>query len=333
MSSRISGQKINYSVRPGKAIERKMIKEILSRLFIFDDLSKYQYIGFGSKYFTDFILFHKSLNLKKMISLEKDSDDSERYNFNKPFQCIEIFFESSSDWIDTKSEINEPTIVWFDYDQIFSKFMVDDCRQLARILPSGSLFAISFNYTVPKLDYLNKVIEDLTIDNYQKWFEYLFGNTLVNPNMDTRGLDDKFKYLQRIIPILITSLEKVITERNLLIPEPDSHLKLQPTFSFTYRDGAPMATFGWMILDSKDQLNFNLMRLNEFEFYQPDMVNPYDIDPASLTMREISYLREIVSTSFDPDDTSVTKYFKAEEIESFRKLYKYFPAFTEIEAY
>ena len=333
MSSRISGQKINYSVRPGKSIERKMIKEILSRLFIFDDLSKYQYIGFGSKYFTDFILFHKSLNFKKMISLEKDSDDSERYNFNKPFQCIEIFFESSSDWIDTKSEINEPTIVWFDYDQIFSKFMIDDCRQLARILPSGSLFAISFNYTVPKLEFLKKNIEDLTIDNYQKWFEYLFGNTLINPNMDTRGLDDKFKYLQRIIPILITSLEKVITERNLLISESDSHLKLQPTFSFTYRDGAPMATFGWMILNSKDQQNFNLMRLNEFEFYQPDMVNPYDIDPASLTMREISYLREIVSTSFDPDDTSVTKYFKAEEIESFRKLYKYFPAFTEIEAY
>ena len=38
MSSRTSGQKINYSVRPGKSIERKMIKDILSRLFVFDDL-------------------------------------------------------------------------------------------------------------------------------------------------------------------------------------------------------------------------------------------------------------------------------------------------------
>lgn len=332
MSSRTSGQKINYSVRPGKSIERKMIKDILSRLFVFDDLSKYQYIGFGSKYFTDFILFHKSLNFKKMISLEKDADDAERYNFNKPFQCIDIFFESSSDWIDTKTAIDEPTIVWFDYDQIFSKYMVDDCCQLARILPSSSLFAISFNYTVPKIDFLKNTIEDLTIDNYQKWFEYLFGGSLISPNMDTRGLEDKFKYLQRIIPILIRALEKVIIERNLLISDPQMKLMLKPTFSFTYRDGAPMATFGWMLLNSEDQAKFDLMRLHEFEFYEPDMINPYDIDPANLTIREIRYLSEIVSGSLEIDEESA-KYFKADEIDSFRKLYKYFPAFTEIEAY
>jgi len=63
------------------------------------------------------------------------------------------------------------------------------------------------------------------------------------------------------------------------------------------------------------------------------MVDPYDIDPANLTIREIRYLSEIVSSSFDSGDQNIIKYFKAEEIESFKKLYKYFPAFTEIEAY
>ncbi|NUG32830.1 O-methyltransferase [Acinetobacter baumannii] len=333
MSSRVSGQKINYSVRPGKSIERKMIRDILSRLFVFYPLKEYQYIGFGSKYFTDFTLFHKSINLKKMISLEQDIENSERYNFNKPFQCIEICFEKSSEWLMAKEEISEPSIVWFDYDSSFDQAMVDDCCNLARKLNSGSVFALSFNYTAPKEDFLSRKFPDSTVNQYLQWFEELFGTSHIDPTMDTRGLSDKVKYLKRLIHILELMLNKVISERNEFIDEANEKFLIKPLFSFTYRDGAPMATIGWILIQSKDADKYELMKLDEFDFYSKNMEEPYDIDPANLTIREIRYLSEIVSNSEAELDDTQMKYFTSDEISSFKKLYKYFPAFTEVEAY
>ncbi|ENU60078.1 hypothetical protein L291_2664 [Acinetobacter guillouiae MSP4-18] len=333
MSSRISGQKINYSVRPGKSIERKMIRDILSRLFVFYPLKEYQYIGFGSKYFTDFTLFHKSINLKKMISLEQDIENSERYNFNKPFQCIEICFERSSEWLMAKEGINEPSIVWFDYDGSFDQTMVDDCCNLARKLNSGSVFALSFNYTAPKEEQLSRKFPDTTVNPYLQWFEELFGTSHIDPTMDTRGLSDKFKFLKRLIPILESVLDKVISERNEFIEDTNEKFLIKPLFSFTYRDGAPMATIGWILIHNKHFANYELMKLGEFEFCSENMEEPYDIDPANLTIREIRYLSEIVSNLDGELDDDQIKYFTNDEISSFKKLYKYFPAFTEIEAY
>ena len=75
------------------------------------------------------------------------------------------------------------------------------------------------------------------------------------------------------------------------------------------------------------------MKLGEFDFFSKNMKEPYDIDPANLTIREIRYLSEIVSSSEAELDDGQIKYFTSDEISSFKKLYKYFPAFTEVEAY
>jgi len=333
MSSSISGQKINYSVRPGKSIERKMIRDILSRLFVFHPLNNYQYIGFGSKYFTDFTLFHKSINLRRMISLEQDSENSERYDFNKPYKCIDIVYQKSSDWLIEKEQIDQPSIVWFDYDGVFDEYMVNDCRALTRKLNSGSVFAISFNYTSPKREWLSSHFPDNTINEYIQLFESYFGASHVDTTMETRGLQDKTRYLKQIITILNNVLERSISERNELIDNEDYKYILKPIFSFTYRDGAPMATLGWVIFTKIHQPNFELMKLEEFDFNPIDITQPYDINPANLTIREIRYLSEIVSNYEGELDQEQRKYFSIEEVLSFRKLYKYFPAFTEIEAY
>ena len=77
------------------------------------------------------------------------------------------------------------------------------------------------------------------------------------------------------------------------------------------------------------------MRLDEFEFVELDTNNlsPYNIDPANLTIREIRYLNEVLVSTEDALDVDQKKHFTDAEIEMFRKLYKYFPTFTEIEAY
>jgi hypothetical protein len=52
-----SYRKINYTLRPAKNIERKMLCEAFHKLHPFGKVQNYRYIGFGSTYFSDFILF------------------------------------------------------------------------------------------------------------------------------------------------------------------------------------------------------------------------------------------------------------------------------------
>jgi len=51
--------KVAYDLRPAKQIERRMFIDGLQRLALAGfDIGDYQYTGFGSIFFVDFILFH-----------------------------------------------------------------------------------------------------------------------------------------------------------------------------------------------------------------------------------------------------------------------------------
>jgi len=64
-----SYQLIDYSVRPAKFAERKMLSEMLGRLKVFGSLETYRYIGFGSIWFSDCVLFHRALGIEHMVSI------------------------------------------------------------------------------------------------------------------------------------------------------------------------------------------------------------------------------------------------------------------------
>ena len=110
-----SGRKINYAVRPAKNIERKMMRDLFTRLRTFGRLEDYRYIGFGSKYFSDFILFHKSLNILEMISIESDIHNQARYEFNKPFSDIKMEWGRSTERLPEIVINKKKSIYWLDY--------------------------------------------------------------------------------------------------------------------------------------------------------------------------------------------------------------------------
>src|SRR2546421_725771 len=93
-----SGEKIDYRLRPAKSIERKMFAEAFRKLSEFGRLDAYRYVGMGSFYFSDFILFHRLLGLRQMISIEGEDDPSkqERFTFNLPFsdKNINLIFDT-----------------------------------------------------------------------------------------------------------------------------------------------------------------------------------------------------------------------------------------------
>ena len=64
---------IDYSLRPAKFAERRMLSEMFSRLKVFGSLESYRYIGFGSIWFTDCVLFHRALGPVPLLCRPKCS--------------------------------------------------------------------------------------------------------------------------------------------------------------------------------------------------------------------------------------------------------------------
>jgi|SRR5438128_8005847 len=87
--------RIDYSIRPAKSVERKMLAEALSRLSKLERPDNYRYVGFGAIYFRDFSLFHKMLGIHDMKSIEHNRSEETRFWSNRPFRCVEMLFGPS----------------------------------------------------------------------------------------------------------------------------------------------------------------------------------------------------------------------------------------------
>lgn len=85
-----TGDKIDYSLRLQKSIERKIFCDVVRTLNYFGTVEDYRYIGFGSFYYQDFLMFYEDFNICKGISIEIDS---EAYvNKTDMISCIQQFF-------------------------------------------------------------------------------------------------------------------------------------------------------------------------------------------------------------------------------------------------
>lgn len=58
---------VNYSLRPSKCIERQLVFEGVRALQMQMDLNQLVYVGFGSVWFTDFVVAHKILGVDDMV--------------------------------------------------------------------------------------------------------------------------------------------------------------------------------------------------------------------------------------------------------------------------
>jgi hypothetical protein len=77
-------ERFNYTLRPAKNVERKMLCDAFARLARIERLSDYRYVGFGSLSFADFALFHRRLGFREMVSIERRETARSRFEFNRP---------------------------------------------------------------------------------------------------------------------------------------------------------------------------------------------------------------------------------------------------------
>jgi hypothetical protein len=133
--------KIDYRVRPAKYAERLMMVDAFRRLR-FGSIESYQYVGLGSVYFTDFSLIHKSLGIDKLVSIEKNEDDRERFEANVPFASIEMLWGNTSSEL-PKLRLDLRSIIWMDYDGRLDRSVLADIAHIASEASGGSVLAIT----------------------------------------------------------------------------------------------------------------------------------------------------------------------------------------------
>ena len=312
-------EKPNYPIRPSKHIERKIFIETLQCLGRAGyNISDYHYLGVGSYYYIDFVLFHNLLSIKKMTCLEKEPSLKARMKFNKPFQFITLKMNDLTHFIPTLKK-DEKYLIWADYEQKLDARILEDIRSLVSTLKNGSIFIVTVNSDLRevKADYLpDEQVEELRNmqrDNFKKIIE-----SSLKPHCGKVAMSDLKP--QKLPELFARTISNAIDDSF------SGRLgdKFHRLFNYVYQDGAKMLTFGG-IIDKKEKeeiITGVLKKLNYINYN----ITPMKIYVPRLTSREKLFLDQNikkgkVSNKFKIDDEALRDYIKYS---------RHYPTFYEV---
>lgn len=140
---------INYSLRPNKAIQRHIVFDCLEQLDRCLPLKSALYIGFGSIWFSDFVLAHKRLGISSMISIEREEIGAIRGRFNAPFKTVSVEHGDSTPILDdirTRADaLAKQWVVWLDYDRSATETTLEDIRIIVTHAPPNSVLIVTLD--------------------------------------------------------------------------------------------------------------------------------------------------------------------------------------------
>lgn len=316
-----SSRLINYRLRPAKSIERKMLCEAFRKLSVFGTTDTFRYLGFGSFYFVDFVMLHKELGITNMISIERDVQNIERYEFNKPYKNIRIMHgESSQVLVGLPWDMR--TIVWLDYDGRLDKSVLQDVETFCMKAHPVSVLIVSVNAQTEEFDPDKKNLEIGEARLAQ--LKERVGEENVPARI--RGSDLSGWGMAKVCrEIILNQIKQTITERNGG-RYPGTKFDFQQVFNFHYSDGAKMLTVGGVLLDEGQKAIFEGCSLKSLFYVRTDD-DPFRIEVPNLTPREIRYL----NSNLPAEDLSrLDRHgMTTGDLDKYASLYRYYPFYTE----
>ena len=307
---------INYSIRPAKGAERKMIVDLSRRLSCFHPLSDYQYVGYGGAYFCDFSLFHKALNISSMISIEKDSVRRKRYDFNKPFHCINMKFGQARDILPNLNWA-VPSIVWMDETSCLTEDLLNVVCGVVREIVSGSLVIL----TVSEMSLCDK---DGT-PGRDGLLKHLGKFTPDIKDGDLGGLRLHSALFNVFCVTVQSTLARLNEGRETL-----DHRSFVPVLSISYQDGKRMATYGGIVLSKKDESKWSMAEMRDLPFYfDTGKQLPYEIEVPNLSVKEVQRLNESLPTgdlALCESETGLA----TQDIQAYKDIYRYYMNLSEV---
>ena len=322
-----SYERLYYYLRPAKSIERKMLCEALRRLLVFCDLTEYKYVGFGSTFFSDFMLIHKSLGINDLISIEKEEEDRRRFIFNRPYKCIKLRFGEANDVLPAISWTKK-TILWLDYDNKLEESMLTDIGTFISRAKAGSIILITMDISPDELP-----TEKESKTRYKQLSDRI-GRRKIPIDVEEKDLDGK-NYPRICYNIVNNEIDEMLATRNGGLKD---KLFYKQLFNFYYRDGSsPMLSFGGILYSEKDNPKIDGCNFNRLNFIRcnKDIYEPYTIDVPVLTFREMRYLDKIlpIGNISEIKKKDRLKFLKTKMVEDYSKIYRYFPNFVEAETH
>ena len=308
-----SYREVNFRLRPGKAVERKMIVDVCGRMSAFSNIPAFRYVGLGSPFFNDFTMLHRRYGIKNMVCIERQVQHRNRFLFNRPFDCIEMEWGDSEDVLPGLPWRGIPTIVWMDYDGKLSTNMLADIRTIFSQIETGSLaiFTIqaegsSFGDDEPK-----SPLEDFR--------DQLKGFVPI----DASDTDMRGKAFQRLVwRIVDNEIGRVLDQRNAAMPTQNQILYKQ-LFNVIYKDDARMTTIGGIVYRADQEQRLTTCEFNDFEFLRYED-EPLEIKVPSLTHREQWKLDTRL-----PSGQPTIDFLAPSDISEYGKIYRYYPMFAE----
>jgi len=309
-----SYRKINYALRPAKNIERKMMAEACGRLSAYRRVSKYRYVGFGSTFYSDFTLFHRSLGLHPMVSIQRRLGDESRFDFNIPLGCVKNQFGESSEVIPTLKWDGIPTITWLDYDGQLDVSKLDDIAFVVGASCPFSVLAVTVRSEGEDFGYQ----PEERLPNLKQ----ALGSRMPQDISVADMLSSRFHGVIR--KIINATIYDVLGRRNSGLPMGE-RTQYGQVFYFTYADSTQMVTVGGVFFKQSQQKFFERCDFKSLAFCRPGD-QPYNIYAPSLTYREQRHLDRQL-----PRARLRAAGVPSEDLQAYAELYRYFPHFVEAE--
>jgi len=306
---------VQYDLRPAKQVERRMLIDAFQLLTSAGfKIHNYQYTGFGSIHFVDFILFHKFLGIKKMVSIEYDYDIKKRVQFNRPYKMVNIEMAAAEEVIvrlakDTKH------ILWLDYDEKINEDMLTDIALSATTLSKGSVVLVTMDANPPGKE---------SDDDYgpKMWKDYYF-SVAESYLGDYSNTED---FVESNLTEINTQIFSNVMRNSI---SSRKGLEFFPFLNFSYADGHRMVTCGGMICSSTQKEMIKKCSLKEREYTRFDFIKPsFEIRVPKITRKERLYLESNMPClkSWRPEKFEFSK----DDILAYRDIYRYFPAYAEM---
>jgi hypothetical protein len=308
---------VNYSLRPSKTIQRGLVFEGLRSLREDLDWSRASYVGMGSIWFTDFVLAHKALGLKRMVSIESHPIGFRRAVFNKPYSFIRMKEGLTYDVVPTlyENEIRfpgNPAIVWLDYDSELDEDKLDELRYVVENATDDSVLLVTFNSN--ERHYGNEPGDRVEA------LQELFGNLAPQRMKGSEVTGLKFA------ATMADLTEKLMRSTSLRARKANPCV---PAFSIVYQDKATMVTVGAVFPHREREARVKKRVDGRNWPAKPDapVIAPHltskeaSVLQANLPLRGEITRQDIRRLGFDLEE---------EQIEAFAKFYRHYPVFAQV---
>lgn len=288
-----------YAFRPAKRIQRLMLCDLLRCLRVVRPMHEYLYVGLGHWQFVDFELMRREVGIVDMLSIERNTNDQDRFESNLPFSEVRLEFGEAYDHLQGLDP-GVPTVVWLDYTSSLRADVLRDLRLLAERLAPGSVIAATVNAHPGREDQRLATLRSLVGED-------VVPGDVLEDHLDRSGLP---KVQQRI---LMEQVEDAAATR----PDP---LRLRQAMLVTYADAAPMLFWAALLDDGSPELASAYGAMGRVEQFR-DADQPLEVTVPVLSTREVTRLNELMSQGQPPRLRGLT----GEQCQAYVDLRRWYP--------